>query len=1065
MPYRVIPSKIIRPEAEDVLIRLKLFNRFDKMKDRAMLWVTSPAGAGKTTSVNSYIAARRLNCVWYRIDAGDADLATFFYFLGQAVTHSIQDDSTEALPLFTPEFLQDVPEFSCNFFDRLSQQFTLPTVLVFDNIHHIPTDALLHKAVIAGLNRLPRRLQVIMISRNPPPASYSRLRANSQIGQIGWQDLRLSTEECAAMIRLRLAGERLSRKQMTSIHSLTKGWAAGVQLLLMTMQNHGSPDIILPEKMPEDIVNYFAEEIYSQLDPSMRHFLLHSAFLPWITRQIAETLIDSGGDGSHLDYLIHNNLFIETSSSKHLTFRYHPLFRKFLLMCATVEYDPATIRNIQLQNARCLLGNGFPDEGAKLLVQAGGWQQLADLIVQEAPLLFRQGRSGIIQTWLTHLPEALLHKNPMLLYWQGVCCFPSDFELGREYLQQAYAGFRQSEDPTGLYLSCIAIMESLCREIRPRPLLHWIKELNNLLTEHPKMYSGWVESQVIKVMLPGYLFAQPLDPALHTWAAKAEAFLVGDVDLSFEMEISAYLVLYYGAIGVMEKMHALQLRLRSLPDSSEILPLSRLVMLNMQALCSWYLCDYQASHLATEEGLSLAAASGIKDFRIRFLLQGVYTHIAQGDISGADSLLKEIGSCVSPNNFFSTGLFYYLSAMAAAGKGKLDDALFLNSEAIRLTTEFHVPFITACCHVGRGQILSDLGNYTEAAIHLQEARSFGEAMHSPAFDHLCLIYESYLAFVGQEHEKGYDLLTRGFAMGRQQGFMQTGWWVTHAMALLCIRALEAGIEPEYARALITKHRLAPSTPPVTVEAWPWPIRIYTLGRFELVLDDKPFRPRKAPEKPVALLKALLALGGRQVPDMNLAELLWPDSDGDLQYQTLKTTLHRLRTMLGVKNVIKHADRMVTLDPGHCWVDGWAFERLIDEADRRQNAGETRTAMKLFDRACRYYQGGFLNGLDHPYALAARRRLRWKFIRSAEMLGRYLENGHRIDEAVRLYEKILHQIPAEEKIYQRLITCHLKEERRAEAAEVYKRCHQVLADELGVAPSNATTALYKKKIPG
>ena len=55
---------------------------------------------------------------------------------------------------------------------------------------------------------------------------------------------------------------------------------------------------------------------------------------------------------------------------------------------------------------------------------------------------------------------------------------------------------------------------------------------------------------------------------------------------------------------------------------------------------------------------------------------------------------------------------------------------------------------------------------------------------------------------------------------------------------------------------------------------PWALKIFTLGRFGLLSDGKPVRfTRKAQEKPLALLKALIALGGREVHEEQIADAL------------------------------------------------------------------------------------------------------------------------------------------------------------------------------------------------
>lgn len=56
-------------------------NRLNKLLSSALnhpvIWVTSPAGAGKTSYVTSYIHKKKLDMVWYQLDEGDTDIASF----------------------------------------------------------------------------------------------------------------------------------------------------------------------------------------------------------------------------------------------------------------------------------------------------------------------------------------------------------------------------------------------------------------------------------------------------------------------------------------------------------------------------------------------------------------------------------------------------------------------------------------------------------------------------------------------------------------------------------------------------------------------------------------------------------------------------------------------------------------------------------------------------------------------------------------------------------------------------------------------------------------------------
>jgi ATP/maltotriose-dependent transcriptional regulator MalT len=69
-------GKITRPTLPEVFPRKRLFSLLDQMRTQPVIRVSGPARAGKTTLVSSYLEARRLPCLWYQLDAGDADLAT-----------------------------------------------------------------------------------------------------------------------------------------------------------------------------------------------------------------------------------------------------------------------------------------------------------------------------------------------------------------------------------------------------------------------------------------------------------------------------------------------------------------------------------------------------------------------------------------------------------------------------------------------------------------------------------------------------------------------------------------------------------------------------------------------------------------------------------------------------------------------------------------------------------------------------------------------------------------------------------------------------------------------------
>jgi two-component SAPR family response regulator len=243
----------------------------------------------------------------------------------------------------------------------------------------------------------------------------------------------------------------------------------------------------------------------------------------------------------------------------------------------------------------------------------------------------------------------------------------------------------------------------------------------------------------------------------------------------------------------------------------------------------------------------------------------------------------------------------------------------------------------------------------------------------------------------------------------------------------------------------------------------FPVRIYVLGRFAIQHRNPSAAhvSRKAQHKPLQLLKALIAFGGRDVSEDALTHALWPDAEGDRALVAFDTTLHRLRRMLGTPGALTLFDRKLTLSSNHCWVDSWAVERLMHVLDRsfQDNRASEQEVAALSTQIENLYHGAFL-GSDTPsaWSISLRERLRSRYLRYVTNVGRFWEAAAHHERAIELYRKGLETDSLMEHFYQRLMHCHLQLEQRAEALAVYYRCERVLSKLLGIRPSKVTESL-------
>ena len=120
---QIAPAKLTLPNSKTALPRERLFQLIDRCRDKKIIWISGPAGSGKTTLAASYFQSRNAPCLWYQLDEGDADISTFFYYMGLAAKKA-SPRSRLSLPLLTPEYLLGIPVFAKRFFEKLSEKLT-----------------------------------------------------------------------------------------------------------------------------------------------------------------------------------------------------------------------------------------------------------------------------------------------------------------------------------------------------------------------------------------------------------------------------------------------------------------------------------------------------------------------------------------------------------------------------------------------------------------------------------------------------------------------------------------------------------------------------------------------------------------------------------------------------------------------------------------------------------------------------------------------------------------------------------------------------------------------------
>ncbi len=1094
--------KISKPEAGGVIQRNGLTRMLDKLRKKPVIWVSGIPGAGKTTFIVSYLKSHRIPYIYYHLDKGDAELPTFFYYLGRAVTQSAaaagnnrsKRSPAPQLPLLTPEHLQDIPAFTRLFFRDLFARFGTRKqfVVVFDNYQDVPAGSLLHQVFAAGLSLMPGTLpkgqSFIFISKSEPPPAFSRLRTADRIGFISDHDIRFTVQETLLFLRKR-GLHAVSAPDAKRFHDRVQGWPAGLVLLIEKYRKedaHRIPETLLEERF----FHYFADEIFNKLDARVQDFLLKTAFLPKITVTMAEQLTGMEHPEKLLTRLHLENYFTVRLPSSESAYHYHSLFREFLMAHAASLFTKQEMLSLRTKAAELLEQAGEFEEAANLYCTAQNWGGLARLVLHTAQSLLTQGRNSILLQWMNQLPAEMIDTAPWLLYWYGVAVLPASITKSRGMLEKAYALFRQQsgvQSNGGSFLSWAGIARTYCIEWHDfKPLDHWIGEMNEFLASTP-FPSSPIEIHVVSVMLLAMIYRRPGFENIAPWIQRAEAILQsgnnGQADSHSRAMLMNYLLLYYSWIGDITRMGVLMETHRPVPGqrggrdgapgtAEGVTPLELILGQVIRCIYLWFTVSPETP-AAVEGGLDMANRYGVHLWDHMFFAQGAYYALTTGNMSAAEKHLAHMQACMDKSHTLDRSHYYSLRSYYSHLRGDLPVALRYAEQALDTALQAGTPFPEALCRLALAQVQASSKNYDKARYNLSFIMRTGYEMHSLMLQYHGFLLGAQIDFGSGNESSGNEQLRNAMRIGKEQGYINHWRWMPDTMLDLCIRALQAGIEVPYVQGLIRRRGLAvksqqtdaPSAPSavniIDIAQWPWAFRVHTLGNFLLIRDETPLEfSGKVQKMPLAMLKALIASGGVDVREESISDALWPDTEGDKSHSAFSTTLQRLRFLTGSDRCIQLKEGRLSLNPSCCWVDVWSFEHLLDRAHALW-AGSADQAFAITLQAVDLYKGSFLpNDQDQWWTTSMRERTKSKFIRAIVRLGHYLEEHGQWTEAAGYYQKGLEADNLSEEFYQSLMLCYQSEGKTGEALAVYAQCKRVLASILDIEPSQKTEAIYR-----
>jgi LuxR family transcriptional regulator, maltose regulon positive regulatory protein len=415
----------LRPPASRVqaVARNRLFGRLEAADSESLALVAAPAGYGKTTLLGMWreIQTDRRPVAWLTLDKGDNDPVVLWKYVVEALTRI----GVPLDPSLTPEQIgraRIVDVLLPHIVNRLAEHGDC--ALVLDDFHTLSSGAA-RESVQWFVEQAPSNFQLVVASRSEPALPLGALRAHGQLLELRARDLSFTANEAEAFMNDCLEID-LTREEIDLLLERTEGWPAGLYLAALSLEGIQDRPAFLKTYGGANrfVVDFLVDEVLDAHDPATQELMLRSSILERMCGRLCDAVLDEDGSGDRLAELARTNLFLVPLDDHGEWYRFHHLFAE-LLRVELEHREPASAPALHRRAYAWHRDHGSRDEAIEHALDAGAFDQAADLIAAVWPEYARARRQRSVLAWLERFPvEVLSEHQPLLLVqaWVASLC-------------------------------------------------------------------------------------------------------------------------------------------------------------------------------------------------------------------------------------------------------------------------------------------------------------------------------------------------------------------------------------------------------------------------------------------------------------------------------------------------------------------------------------------------------------------------------------------------------------------------------------------------------------------
>jgi LuxR family maltose regulon positive regulatory protein len=425
--YPLIHNKVTSPHyVTPTLRRGRLLDWLNAMSTCRAVVVAADAGYGKTTLLWQWEREAGFPCYWYKLDRNDRDWSLHISYLIESIAQRHPGFGRRAHSML--EQLggpgSSRPGVAAYLLAEMYEKLTEPCTFIIDDWQFVASVTEVRGLWNQILRDAPPTCRFVFLSRAKPQLQFARFKTHGGYAEMRTDALRFTDREIEELFR-DIYNDPLDSVDVAELERRTEGWAASLQLVEVSLRERHSAEErrafiqSITASTDSDLVEFLAQEVLDQQSPVIRDFLLATSVLRQIHPPLAASLAGVDDGPKLLEGLENGGLFTYRLDASPATYRFHGLFRDFLLRRLAAERSEGEIAALHIHAASYFETHALWPEAIHHYMEGGLQPQAARLIAKYGEDLVSSGRLPLVEEWLRDLPGKTIHDNARLSLLAG----------------------------------------------------------------------------------------------------------------------------------------------------------------------------------------------------------------------------------------------------------------------------------------------------------------------------------------------------------------------------------------------------------------------------------------------------------------------------------------------------------------------------------------------------------------------------------------------------------------------------------------------------------------------